>query len=368
MGLGALADVTLAQARAMLEELRPQVRKGVNPIVARRAAKAVVVAEARAAAIAADKWTFVRATDEYLRAHAKSWKHRDAVRIWHNPIVKYANPIIGRLRLDDIQVEHIDAVMTAAVEGGAPKVAARIRLRIEQVINLGIVRGQRNAVSGNPAGVKLVSAIRPKGTKGAQDHFRRLALDDAPKAFRGLRERADDSTAFAAWVWTIATAVRPSEALNAKWSEINLDRSGGPVWTISKERMKTGKEHVVPLSTIALSVLERQRGVRVGDADALFPGMSGGAMSYSKFSQAPVRAGTDCGSPHSWRSIFRDWGEERGGIAPQTLEAALAHSLGPVESAYRRETAVPARAVAMQRYADWLEGREAAVVLLKARA
>ena len=90
MGLGALADVTLAQARAKADELRPQVRNGVNPILARRAAKIAVAAKARADAIAADGWTFARAADEYLRAHARSWKHRDAVRTWHNPIVKYA--------------------------------------------------------------------------------------------------------------------------------------------------------------------------------------------------------------------------------------------------------------------------------------
>jgi hypothetical protein len=96
--------------------------------------------------------------------------------------------------------------------------------------------------------------------------------------------------------------------------------------------------------------------------------MSGGAISYTKFSQAPVKEGIECGSPHSWRSIFRDWGEERGGIAPQTLEAALAHSLGAVESAYRRETAIPARTVTMQRYADWLEGKDAKVVPFKTRA
>jgi hypothetical protein len=137
MGLGALAAMTLAQARAKADELRPQVRNGVNPILARRAAKIAVAEKARADAIAADRWTFARTTDEYLRAHARSWKHRDAVRTWRNPIVKYAYPIIGGLRLDDIQVEHIDAVMSAAVKGGAPKVAARIRNRIEQIINLG---------------------------------------------------------------------------------------------------------------------------------------------------------------------------------------------------------------------------------------
>jgi hypothetical protein len=37
MGLGALADVKLADAIAKAEDLRPQIRNGVNPILARRA-------------------------------------------------------------------------------------------------------------------------------------------------------------------------------------------------------------------------------------------------------------------------------------------------------------------------------------------
>jgi hypothetical protein len=45
---------------------------------------------------------------------------------------------------------NVNAVMEAAVEGGAPKVAPRIRLRIEQIINLGIVMGHRDVARGNP--------------------------------------------------------------------------------------------------------------------------------------------------------------------------------------------------------------------------
>jgi integrase len=106
---------------------------------------------------------------------------------------------------------------------------------------------------------------------------------------------------------------------------------------------------------VALAVLQRQAFVRV--TDWIFPGRGGGVMGYTVFSRAPAKARIDAGSPHSWRSIFCDWGEEKGSVAPQTLETALAHCLGAVESAYRRETAIPARAVAMQKYFGWRVGR-----------
>ena len=45
---------------------------------------------------------------------------------------------------------------------------------------------------------------------------------------------------------------RTSEVLNAKWSEFDLD---GKLWTIPKERMKSLKEHRVPLTDAVMAVL-----------------------------------------------------------------------------------------------------------------
>jgi integrase len=358
MGLGAIADVTLAQAKDEALKLRLEVKTGVNPIIARRTAKAET---ARVNALGSNKRTFAHAAEDYVEAHASSWKHPATRRIWFNPIQKYAFPVIGKMRLDDIRVEHIDAVMTSAEEGGAPRVAGRIRLRIEQVINSAIALGQRDATLGNPASTKLVKAVRPMKSKGADEHFRRLPLDDAPAVFRKLRVLSEDSTAISAWVWTIVTAARPGEeALKAQWNEIDLDKK---LWTVPAARMKGSKEHVVPLSPVALVVLERQ--ARVGTGDAVFAGLSGSPLSYTAFSRAPAKAGIDAGSPHSWRSIFRDACGDKLRVDRDLAEAALAHSLGKVEAAYRRETAVEARRPVMEAYANWLMGEGVNVIAFK---
>ncbi|MEX0573883.1 tyrosine-type recombinase/integrase, partial [Enterobacter cloacae subsp. cloacae] len=51
----------------------------------------------------------------------------------------------------------------------------------------------------------------------------------------------------------IVTLVRPSEAYDARWTEIDLDAK---LWTIPAERMKTKREHIVPLSLQALEILD----------------------------------------------------------------------------------------------------------------
>jgi integrase len=92
------------------------------------------------------------------------------------------------------------------------------------------------------------------------------------------------------------------------------------------------------LSSLAIWALERQGERRVGVGDAVFPGLSGSPLSYTAFSRAPAKAGIDAGSPHSWRSIFRDACGDKLRVDRDLAEAALAHSLGKVEAAYRRET------------------------------
>jgi integrase len=105
--------------------------------------------------------------------------------------------------------------------------------------------------------------------------------------------------------------------------------------------MKGGKAHVVPLSSLALAILERQAGRRTGDA--VFPGRSGSPLAYAGFATAPAEAKINAATPHSWRSVFRDWAGDIGRVDRDLAEAALAHSLGMTEASYRRSSAVEAR-------------------------
>jgi integrase len=137
--------------------------------------------------------------------------------------------------------------------------------------------------------------------------------------------------------------------LGARWDQIDFDKK---LWV--NPVSKTGKLLPVPLSPIALAILERQAQVRTGDA--VFPGRGGSPVGYATFSAAARNVGFDVGSPHSWRSIFADAAADRLGVARETREAALGHSLGKVEAAYRRETGVAARA-ADGRLRQWARGR-----------
>ena len=361
MGLGSIDAQSLAQARKRVVELGAQRNTGADPIGARKRERAEILARERAVA---KQVTFAQATESFLRAHGPSWKGRYARAQWRNPIRDYALPIIGDLFLDDIRVEHVVTVMRKAEKSGAKETARRLRARIESILNAAAALGQRDLTRQNPADTKLISYVHPSRRKGEREHYRRRELSDAPVTLRALREPAADSTALAAWVFMIATAVRPSEALRARWDEIDLDKG---LWSIPASRMKNNRKHVAPLSSLALAVLKRQAKVRVGDA--VFPRVSGAPLSYTAFATAPGKAGVDAGTPHSWRSIFRDACGDRLRVDRDLAEAALSHTLGAVEGAYRRETAIEARRPVMEAYAKWLGGEPSDnVVVFPARA
>lgn len=53
--------------------------------------------------------------------------------------------------------------------------------------------------------------------------------------------------------WQLLTLVRPSEASGTRWAEIDLQTK---LWKIPAERMKAKREHIVPLSSQAIEILE----------------------------------------------------------------------------------------------------------------
>ena len=352
IGLGSRERVTLAEAREAVKDQDALRRKGVDPIEQRRRERAANVAKSRAEQPIA----FREAAEAYLRAHGPSWKHRYARATWLNPIKAYAYPIIGDLALEAIELSHVVAVMEAAEEAGAKETARRVRARIERVLTAAMAKGRCDSARRNPADAKLIAATRPtRRSPGTRPHYRAVKVDGAPEVFRALA--CQDGSAFSSWVFMIATAARPSEALGARWQEVDFDRR---LWTLPAARMKSAREHVVPLSTAALAVLKRQACVRTGDA--IFPGRSGAPLSYNSFAAAPAKAGIDAACPHGWRSVFRDWAGDIGEISPDLAEAALAHSLGATEGAYRRLTAVDRRRAVMEAYARWLNDHNAKVV------
>jgi len=150
----------------------------------------------------------------------------------------------------------------------------------------------------------------------------------------------------------ILTATRTGELIGARWDEIDL---GEKVWTIPAERMKAGREHRVPLSELAVTLVRRIAESRSGDF--VFPG-SNPKKPISNMTLLAVlkRMKLTELTVHGFRSTFRDWAAEQTNFPREVAEAALAHTIGDkVEAAYRRGDLFEKRRGLMAEWAQYCQ-------------
>jgi integrase len=376
MGLGSLADVSLADARRAADEIKALLTKGVDPINARLRDRQAALAESRKPLAG----TFQQAAENYYTLNQNRWKSTGYSRYWMWPLVKHAYPVIGDLDMNDVTVEHVVEVVRrreAAAQGtkvgartGGVAAARSLREKIEAIFDAALATGRRDRAKGNPAERKAVNSLY-KLARGEVEHIPAVPIDDAPAIFRTLlsiaRSSPEKSVALSAWCFAILTATRANEAIKAKWSEIEHARDPGrALWTIpggKRGRMKMGRVMKIPLSTAALEILDLMAARREGDA--VFPGRTpGSSMTYSNVHGAAKRAGIDAACMHGWRSTFKGWAT-RNKVVNAYSEDALSHRLSPVDRAYCRLDEIGAeelRRPVMQAFADWLMSGDAKVL------
>ncbi|WP_292900116.1 tyrosine-type recombinase/integrase [Nitratireductor sp.] len=161
--------------------------------------------------------------------------------------------------------------------------------------------------------------------------------------------------------FTILTAARSGETRGASWREIDLKAK---IWTIPGSRMKSGREHRVPLCNYALQILEAM-GDRAID-DLVFAGAKQGRpLSDMSLAKALKSGGGGDFTVHGFRSSFRDWVSKATNFQREVAEAALAHAVGDsVERAYRRGDALEKRRQLMDAWAAYVTGAPDGVVRL----
>jgi integrase len=154
-------------------------------------------------------------------------------------------------------------------------------------------------------------------------HHPALAHTKLPDFMAKLRSVT--GTGARALEFLILTAARPGEVIGARWDEIDLPNT---VWVIPGSRMKSGREHRVPLSGRAVELLAGmdRKGERVFKTNptallditrALHPGIV----------------------PHGFRSSFSTWASDATSVQREVVEACLAHITGSkTELAYQRST------------------------------
>jgi integrase len=336
MGLGSVkTGVGLAEARAARDEARRVRQSGRNPIEVRR--------EARRRA--ASKPTFGEIADALLEAKAHEWRNEKHREQWRWSLTEAVAELRPR-SVDEIGTEAILAVLKP-LWIAKPETASRLRGRVEAVLDAAKAQGHRSGE--NPAAWRgHLSHLLPKRSKLKRGHHAAMPYADVPALMTKLW--VQNSIAATALEFCILTATRTGEVLGARWSEMDM---AGKVWTVPAGRMKSAREHRVPLSERALAILEKLSPMRTGTF--VFPSPRGvRSLSHVAMAKVLARLGIQGVTVHGFRSAFRDWAGNETHFAREVAEAALAHVIGDkAEQAYRRSDALEKRRKLMDAWAAY---------------
>ncbi|MYC93016.1 MAG: tyrosine-type recombinase/integrase [Gemmatimonadetes bacterium] len=330
LGLGSVRLVTLAEARDAALANRKVARAGGDPRTKRRSSVP----------------TFEQAAAKVFAMHRANWTDRHAGQ-WMATLRTYAYPGIGGKRVDRIRSADVMGVLMP-IWNDKYQTAKRVRQRISTVMRWAIAQGYR---VDNPAGDAIGAAL-PKPPR-IQKHYKALPYDQVAGALATVRGSDARLSVKLGIEFLVLTASRSGEVRGARWEEI--DTRGGE-WTIPAERMKSRREHRVPLSGRAVEVLAEAK-AHARRSEWVFPSARGLTLTSMDFSGLLKTLGIGA-VPHGFRSSFRDWAAERTDAPHAVMEAALAHAVrDKAEAAYARSDLFERRRVLMEQWAEYLAGR-----------
>ena len=358
IGLGPYPQVSLAEAREAARKLVADARSGIDLLARKQAQKSALVE-----AYTKQK-TFMHCAEAYIEAHASDYSNEKHRKQWSSTLKIYAYPVIGKIIVADISMRHVLEVLLQPTvhRNGAegklwyikPETAKRLLDRMRTVLDYATVNEYRSGT--NPAtwkGYLSTQLPSPRGLKKSE-HHPALPYQQISQFMSLLRR--NESISARALEFLILTAVRSRSVREAKWSEIDLEKS---LWIIPAEHTKARQEHRVPLQAQAIRLLKRVP--RLVGTDVIFPGPRGKPLSDMALSSL-MRGMRDRGEisveavPHGFRSTFRDWAAEQTTYPDEIRKAASGHSVGDaVKEAYQRSDLVEKRRHLMNEWSQYID-------------
>ena len=229
--LGVFPAVSLKMAREKAQACREAIYRGEDPF------KAAVSIP-----------TFAEAVNAFLAVNAKGWKNAKHRAQWTMTLGDTYCAALRKLPVNEIETRHVLEVLSPVWHDKA-ETARRLRGRIEAILDFAKSKGWR--AGENPARWRGNLNGPLSNVKQERRHHAALHFDKVPAFVADLR--AKESLSARTLEFIILTAARSGEALNARWPEVDFDQA---TWTVPAQRMKAKREHVVPLSQPALTILK----------------------------------------------------------------------------------------------------------------
>ncbi|WP_338401879.1 integrase domain-containing protein [Pantoea agglomerans] len=320
IGLGSFPALSLGDARRLRTDYLSLLANGIDPQTqAEQATEQQQIALDSIFSTVAANW-FALKQASVTPDYAKD--------IWRS-LEKDVFPAIGEIPVQEMKARKLVEALEPIKVRGALETVRRLVQRINEIMIYAVNTG---LIDANPASGIGMAFEKPK-----KQNMPTLRPEELPKLMRSL-VMSNLSVATRCLIeWQLLTLVRPSEASGTRWAEIDLKSK---LWTIPAERMKAKHEHIVPLSSQAIEILEVMKPISV-HREHVFPSRNDPkqAMNSQTANAALKRIGYGGRLvAHGLRSIASTALNESGFNA-DVIEAALAHSdKNEVRRAYNRST------------------------------
>lgn len=337
LSFGLYPDVSLSSAREKRDEARSLVAAGIDP-------QHKIKQQREHAQFQADS-IFSAVASQWFEVKKTTVSDDHAFDIWRS-IERDVLPAVGEIPIQEIKPRHLIQALEPVKLRGSLETLRRIIQRINEImifaINLGLI-------DVNPASGISYAFEKPK-----KEHQPSIRPERLPEFLSALAKANVTLQTRCLILWQLLTIVRPSEAVTVAWREIDFDNS---LWVIPPEKMKMKREHVVPLCSHALAVLEQLCPISC-HREYVFPSIKEPRQPmHAQTANAAIKRMGFSGElvAHGMRAIASTAMNEAG-FSPDVVEAALAHlEKDEVRRAYNRSVYLDQRVELMQWWGDFVE-------------
>jgi len=337
MGFGSYPDVSLSEARQLLFNNKQLLSKKIDPIDEKNRVEVLRQQQNK---------KFSDIANLYIETKKKpEWTNPKSEQQWRNTLNNYVYPILDSKPLNDINRNDIISVLHP-IWRDKTETARRIQQRLFLIFAFAKIREWYT--HDNPASWKEhLYHILPNPFKiNKVKHHAFLRHEEVNRFYNELFEI--DLFSVYALRLLILTITRTSEVIKSKFEQFDLDKG---IWTLPYYNMKARKEHKVPLSNEAISIIKLMRKKHnheyVFHNPATGKHISNGAMLVfikKRFPHFKITV-------HGFRTTFRTWAEEQGKYQHYAIKFSQSHQLpDKVEKAYMRTDLMPERKIIMN---DW---------------
>jgi integrase len=338
--VGTYPEVSLEEARQKAAQARKLVAEGVSPSVDRKVRRVTNIARGEA--------TFGAIAQEWLARHQTLWSSHHLERN-EGLLRRILLPSLGRLPIDQISEQMLLKPLLQAYESGTKESARRARAVAAQVFTYA---KDTHRASHNP-GRELAgsSLLRKPEVK----HFSALQPPQVGPLLRAMAASRVDHITQAGLQLMLYTGLRDGALRGAQWQEIDVPAA---VWTVPQGRMKSGREHRLPLPRQAVELVSQLGSLTYrGPTSFVFSSWGkAGYLAENTLRLALHGLGFKV-TAHGFRSLLTDLLNEHG-FNPDAIERQLDHAQrNQVRAAYLRTDFLEYRRGMMQWVADWAEAQ-----------